>query len=394
MRARRGLSAIVIGGLVGAVLVALPTAYGSQKSCNEPAGDYIVTFKGNSAVSEELKKSPGNAIKTKAEFSSVLKGFAATLTSEQVCDFKKRGNIEFVEADGFVTTSAVQKNVITTTWGLDRIDQRDLPLDSSFTAPLDGAGVKAYVVDTGIYAKNSEFITNGVSRVTPGFTTIQKSSDDCNGHGTHVAATIGGNTYGVAPAVTLVPVRVLNCQGSGSWSAVVLGLDWIAKQINPGKAVVNMSLGGGISATLDAAVSRLITAGFTVVVAAGNSAADACNSSPAHVASAITVGATSQSDSMASFSNFGSCVDVFAPGVGIKSAWTGAATATKTISGTSMASPHVAGVVAQYLSSPSPLTSPTSIAAVISQGASGGKVSGNLAGAPNLLLCLTTCPVS
>lgn len=393
MRARRGLTAILLGGLVGAVLVALPAAYASPKNCNEPAGDYIVTFKGNSVVSEELKKSPGNAINPKAEFSSVLKGFAATLTSEQVCDFKKRGNIEFVEADGIVTASKAQTRVTTSTWGLDRIDQRDLPLDSSFTTSLDGAGVKAYVVDTGIYAKNAEFITNGISRVTPGFTTIQKSSDDCNGHGTHVAATIGGNTYGVAPAVTLVPVRVLNCQGSGTWSAVASGLDWIAKQSNSSKAVVNMSLGGGVSATLDAAVNRMITAGFTLVVAAGNSAADACNSSPARVASAITVGATSQSDAMASFSNFGSCVDVFAPGVLIKSAWVGAPSATKTISGTSMASPHVAGVVAQYLSSTNPVTAPAAIAAVISDWSSTGKVSGNLAGAPNLLLCLTTCPV-
>jgi subtilisin family serine protease len=393
MRARSGISAILLGGLVGAVLVALPAAYASPKNCNEPAGDYIVTFKGNSSVSEELRKSPGNSINPKAEFTAVLKGFAATLTSEQVCDFKKRGNIEFVEADGLVTASKARTEIISTSWGLDRIDQRDLPLDSTFTTSLDGAGVKAYVVDTGIYAKNAEFITNGISRVTPGFTTIQKSSDDCNGHGTHVAATIGGNTYGVAPAVTLVPVRVLNCQGSGTWSAVASGLDWIAKQSNPSKAVVNMSLGGGVSATLDAAVNRMITAGFTLVVAAGNSAADACQSSPGRVASAITVGATNQSDAMASFSNFGSCVDLFAPGVSIKSAWTGGLNATKVISGTSMASPHVAGVVAQYLSSTNPVTAPADIAAAIGLGASDGKVSGNLAGAPNLLLCLTTCAV-
>lgn len=231
-------------------------------------------------------------------------------------------------------------------WGLDRIDQHSLLLNSTYSYTNDGEGVNAYVIDTGIRISHSEF--NG--RATLGYDVIKGNSrgGDCNGHGTHVAGTIGGSKYGVAKKVNLIAVRVLNCQGSGTTSGVIAGIDWVTKNVTH-PAVANMSLGGGASVSLDTAVSNSVNAGISYAVAAGNSSQDACVSSPSRVPSAITVGATDQTDTRPSWSNFGNCLDLFAPGVSIKSAWIGSDTATNTISGTSMATPHVTGVVALKL---------------------------------------------
>ncbi|MSY38944.1 MAG: S8 family serine peptidase, partial [Actinobacteria bacterium] len=233
------------------------------------------------------------------------------------------------------------------TWGLDRIDQLTANLDGLFTPAGTGSGVVAYVVDTGIYAAHSDF----TGRISSGYTAISdgNGTNDCNGHGTHVAGTIGGTTYGVAKQVTLVPVRVLGCTGSGSTSGVIAGIDWAITHHASGPAVLNMSLGGGYSKTLNDAVVAAVADGITVVVAAGNSSVNACDSSPASEATAITVGATSSNDARASFSNYGSCVDLFAPGVNITSAGISGTTSASTFSGTSMASPHVAGAAAVYL---------------------------------------------
>ncbi len=234
----------------------------------------------------------------------------------------------------------------TPSWGLDRIDQYSLPLNSAYSYNNDGTGVNAYVIDTGIRISHSEF--NG--RATLGYDVIKGNSKggDCNGHGTHVAGTIGGINYGVAKNVNLIAVRVLNCQGSGTTSGVIAGIDWVTKNASR-PAVANMSLGGGASTSLDTAVSNSVNAGISYVVAAGNSSQDACVSSPSRVPSAITVGATDRTDTRPSWSNFGKCLDVFAPGVSITSAWKDSNTAVNTISGTSMATPHVAGVVALKL---------------------------------------------
>ncbi len=234
----------------------------------------------------------------------------------------------------------------TPSWGLDRIDQYSLPLNSAYSYNNDGTGVNAYVIDTGIRISHSEF--NG--RATLGYDVIKGNSKggDCNGHGTHVAGTIGGINYGVAKNVNLIAVRVLNCQGSGTTSGVIAGIDWVTKNASR-PAVANMSLGGGASTSLDTAVSNSVNAGISYVVAAGNSSQDACVSSPSRVPSAITVGATDRTDTRPSWSNFGKCLDLFAPGVSITSAWKDSNTAVNTISGTSMATPHVAGVVALKL---------------------------------------------
>ena len=276
-------------------------------------------------------------------YTAALNGFAAELNQGQLNALQHNPNVSYIQQDGRVSASATQTGA---TWGLDRVDQRDLPLNSTYNYTPTGAGVHAYIIDTGIKSGHTEFtgrMGNGYDAVTSG-----GAANDCNGHGSHVAGTVGGTTYGVAKQVTLHPVRVLDCAGSGTNAGVIAGMDWVANNhVKP--AVANMSLGGGASTATDDAVNRMHNAGVTVVVAAGNENQNACNVSPARAANAITVGSTTNTDARSSFSNYGTCVDVFAPGSNITSAWYTSTSATNTISGTSMASPHVAGIAALYL---------------------------------------------
>jgi len=262
------------------------------------------------------------------------------------------------------------------TWGLDRSDQRSLPLSTTYAYTSTGGSVTAYIIDTGIRFAHADFGGRAVS----GYDAVDGgTADDCNGHGTHVAGTVGGAAYGIAKGVNLVAVRVLDCNGSGSTSGVIAGVDWVTGQHAAGApAVANMSLGGGASSSMDAAVDRSIADGVSYSVAAGNGnfigiAQDACKYSPARVAAAITVGASDKSDKKASFSNYGNCVDLFAPGVGITRAWSTSNTATNTISGTSMAAPHVAGVAALYLQG-NPGASPATVRDAIYALSTKGKV--------------------
>jgi subtilisin family serine protease len=310
-----------------------------------------------------------------------MRGAVVTATPGQAAGLKRSGRVAGVELDALVTASDTQQPA---PWGLDRTDQRTLPLSGAYTYQAAGAGVSAYVVDSGVLASHTDF----GGRVTAGWTAVADGlgSGDCNGHGTHVAGTIAGKTYGIAKAATVVPVRVLNCAGSGYNSDVIAGLDWVAANHAAGTpAVVNMSLGGSASSMVDAAVQGVINDGVTAVVAAGNSAVDACNSSPARAPQAITVAATDSSDRQASFSNFGACVDLYAPGVGIISAGFSSPTATATMNGTSMATPHVAGAAAVLLSK-TPALTPADVSSTLLSTASQGTVAMTGAGTPNRLL--------
>jgi subtilisin family serine protease len=312
-------------------------------------------------------------------FGHALGGFAAKMSDKALAAMIKDPSIDFIEQDQVMTIAAIQNNA---TWGLDRVDEADLPLDGFYEFNFDGSGVDAYVIDTGIRASHNQF----GGRVSSGFTAINdgRGTTDCNGHGTHVAGTVGSQTYGIAKNVNLIAVRVLGCNGSGSNAGVIDGVNYVAQNAS-GPSVANMSLGGGNSAALDQAVENAINQGVTFVVAAGNSNANACSGSPNRVPPALTVGSTTSSDVRSSFSNFGSCVDIFAPGSSITSTWSTSDSASNTISGTSMAAPHVAGVVALYMDQ-TPSATPAQVESAVESAAVSGRLSSLGTGSPNLLL--------
>jgi subtilisin family serine protease len=315
------------------------------------------------------------------EYSAALNGFAATLPPAALDLVRRNPHVDYIEADSLAFAIATQSPA---TWGIDRVDQRDRPLSNSYTYNATGRGVNSYVLDTGIRFTHTEF----GGRARRGYDAIGdgQNGNDCQGHGTHVAGTVGGRTYGVAKEVTLYAVRVLNCQGSGSWSQINAGVDWVrANAIKP--AVANMSLGcrGGCTNTsTDQAVRNLINSGVQVALAAGNDNIDACRGTPNRVAEGVTVGATTSSDSRSSFSNWGTCIDIMAPGSSITSASYSSDTGSTSMSGTSMAAPHVAGAMALYLQS-NPSASPSQVRDHLVNIATTGRLT-DLSGSPNRLL--------
>jgi subtilisin family serine protease len=404
---RRTLGLFVVC-LVGAALVSVtaqqPDSPGSQGRGNQDRGNqdpprfhrhgptrianhYIVVldedavgpdadFGAASARAEQVvARTPAGRI-TRV-FAYALNGFSAEMSEEEALALSQDPDVRFVEEDSIVEAVVTQTSA---PWGLDRIDQRDRPLSGTYSYTRTGSGVNVYVIDTGIRRTHSQF----GGRAFAGFDAFGGTTNDCHGHGTHVAGTVGGSTYGVAKSVRLYAVRVLNCSGSGSNSGVIAGVDWVTRN-HAKPAVANMSLGGGASSALDTAVRNSIAAGVTYAVAAGNSNANASNYSPARVGEAITVGSSTSSDARSSFSNYGSVVDIFAPGSSIRSAWYTSDTATATLSGTSMASPHVAGVAARYLQGNTG-ASPATVRNAIVNAATTGRLTGLPTGTANRLL--------
>jgi len=389
---RKTFVLLVLAGLCAVIFLSapVPTTQAKKdklhKSTNKIENSYIVVLdetvigeRGIFSIAPYIASELASNHKGKLKhvYQHAINGFAVEMSEADAEALSQDFRVKYVEEDSVVTADVTQNNP---PWGLDRIDQRNRPLSGTYTYNWTGSGVRAYVIDTGIRTTHNEF----GGRASNVFDAFGGSGADCNGHGTHVAGTIGGATYGVAKSSMPRGVRVLDCNGSGSNSGVIAGVDWVRlNHIAP--AVANMSLGGGISSALDTAVNNLHNANVTIAVAAGNSNANACNSSPARAANAITVGSTTTTDARSSFSNFGTCLDLFAPGSGILSAWFSSNTATATLSGTSMASPHVAGVAALYKQA-NPSASSTTIRNAIVNNATTNVVTNPGTGSPNRLL--------
>jgi subtilisin family serine protease len=374
-RRRLGLVALVATTVIGAG--AFPAEAGSRrltKQVWERATSRMIVVLDDSSdaqgVAAEHSRRHGAVVDR--VYRNALRGYVADLPAAAVEALRRDPRVHLVEADQTFEASTAQLNP---PWGLNRIDQHNLPLGSAFNYTNTGAGVTAYIIDSGIRATHADF----EGRVATGFDALGANGQgkDCNGHGTHVAGTVGGKTHGVAKKVTLVPVRVLNCSGTGSTAQVIAGVDWVTRHHGSGPAVANMSLGGATSSAVDLAVRNSIKDGISYVVAAGNNTlglnANSCNVSPARISEAMTIAATDKTDRRASFSNYGSCVDWFAPGAEILSASNSSDTATRTMSGTSMAAPHTAGVAALYLQS-APGASPASVRSALFALTTKGKV--------------------
>ncbi|MDX2524946.1 S8 family peptidase [Streptomyces europaeiscabiei] len=379
-------TAALLGGLTTLPAQAAP-AEGRVLAAGSPTAvkdSYVVTLKKGtglkaaSSAGRDLVEEYGGTVKR--TFRSALNGYSAELSATEAGRLAADPAIASVEQDQVFTADATQSGA---PWGLDRSDQASLPLSGTYTYPdTAGSGVTAYVIDTGVRISHSQF----GGRAVNGYDAVDGDSvaQDGNGHGTHVASTIAGSTYGIAKQARIVAVRVLNNAGSGTTAGVVAGIDWVTAN-HSGPSVANLSLGGGASTAIDTAVRNSISSGVTYAVAAGNSSANASSYSPARVTEAITVGATTSTDARASYSNYGSVLDIFAPGSSITAGWYTSDTATNTISGTSMATPHVAGAAAVYLAG-HPSATPAQVASALTAGAVTGKVTGPGTGSPNRLL--------
>ncbi|MGW1359510.1 S8 family peptidase [Streptomyces chartreusis] len=382
-------TAALVGGLTALPAQAAP-AEGNVLAAGSPTAvkdSYIVTLKksvglkASSAAGKDLVAEYGGTVKK--TFTKALNGYSAALSATEARRLAADPAVASVEQNQRVRLADTTQT--SAPWGLDRIDQAALPLSGTYTYPDSaGSGVTAYVIDTGVRITHQQIS----GRATYGYDAVDgdTTASDGNGHGTHVATTIAGSTYGVAKKAKIVAVRVLDNSGSGTTAGVIAGIDWVTNN-HSGPSVANLSLGGGASTTLDTAVRNSIASGVTYAVAAGNSSANASSYSPARVTEAITVGATTSSDARASYSNYGSVLDIFAPGSSITAGWYTSDTATNTISGTSMATPHVAGAAAIYLAGHTSAT-PAAVASALTGGATANVVTSPGSGSPNRLLKL------
>ncbi|MBQ0826396.1 S8 family peptidase [Streptomyces tagetis] len=385
-----GAAVLALGGGLTALPAHAAPAEGTVLAAGSPTAvkdSYIVTLrtdaglKASSTAGQDLVERYGGTVRK--AFGSALNGYTATLSATEARRLAADPAVASVEQDQRVRLAdTTQSNA---PWGLDRIDQTSLPLSGTYTYPDSaGTGVTAYVIDTGVRITHQQIS----GRASYGYDAVDGDTiaSDGNGHGTHVATTIAGSTYGVAKKAKVVAVRVLDNNGSGTTAGVIAGIDWVTAN-HSGPSVANLSLGGGASATLDTAVRNSIASGVTYAIAAGNSNANASSYSPARVTEAITVGATTNTDARASYSNYGAVLDLFAPGSSITAGWHTSDTATNTISGTSMATPHVAGAAAVYLANHTSAT-PAQVATALVNGSTSGKVTSPGTGSPNLLLKL------